>query len=67
MQLGQSFSEDTDRDSETQSVVETSSVNSAGEDRIERKLRVLKAKRDRINRAIATLERAQELVGASSS
>ena len=67
MQLGQSFSEDTDRDSETQSVVEASSVNSAGEDRLERKLRVLRAKRDRINREIATLERAQELVGTSSS
>lgn len=67
MQLGRSVSEDTDRGSEAQSVVETSSVNLAGEDRLERKLRVLKAKRDRINREIATLERAQELVGASSS
>lgn len=66
-ELGRSPSEEIDRDSETQSVVEASSAHSGAEDRLERKLRDLKAKRDRLNREIATLERAQALVGANPS
>jgi hypothetical protein len=66
-QLGGSPSEDTERDSESQSIAEGSCAYSGGEDRLDRKLRDLKAKRDRINRAIATLESARALVGVSSS
>lgn len=66
-QARRSPSEDTDRESETQGVFEATHEPLGGGDRLVRKLRDLKAKRDRINRKIATLESAQPLMGTSSS
>jgi len=48
-------------------MVEDSCSFSGMEDRLERKLRDLKAKRDRINQAIATLESARALVGPAQA
>jgi hypothetical protein len=58
--------EDTDRDSDSESVAERRSVYSGGLGRLEKKLRHLKAARAQINRDIAMLEGALGLVDDNS-
>jgi LDH2 family malate/lactate/ureidoglycolate dehydrogenase len=58
--------EETDRDSDTESVAERQGVYSGGLDRLERKLRDLKAARAEINRDIAMLEGALGIVDDNS-
>jgi cell division protein FtsB len=54
--------EDVERDSEVHSVVETPNTSVSGDDKLTRKIRDLKAERDRLNQEIATLERARALL-----